>query len=476
MRVSEKAIKGTSRLLSQIEADRLCRYLVVLAIDPDDNGDALIASIDNRPRVERCIVIENPPKREGEPFKLCNVWSRMANKAWEAGTDWVVLLRDDIEIDTTYHYKETYCTFLDIETILDCPPWFGRPYWNDLKFPGFPSFPVVGCQHYEIFGALIPPNRANEFVNQDLDPYLQSLYLKFQAGLPMKATLINMCGGDETDEARYHRVPAEGWRDWVLEDVQPIKHFLITQQVMLGPEIFTLDVVVPTYRLNFEYLRGICLLSVPSGFRTSFIIVVDNPELLVQTGSKSVSDMLTPDEAAPHLERRLFEAAEQTNNIRVRCNAKNGGASYSRNHGIDESSAEFVLFHDDDVVPVDDLLHAYYKAICNLEEDEAGLVGLVPFPHSERRPMKYASILMSYLTFMFEIANNKIYLNPAWGVTANILLRRTLVRFDIHYAKTGGGEDVDYCLRVSQETGMLKACPSAVVHHNFWPGSPIYLS
>jgi cellulose synthase/poly-beta-1,6-N-acetylglucosamine synthase-like glycosyltransferase len=44
----------------------------------------------------------------------------------------------------------------------------------------------------------------------------------------------------------------------------------------------------------------------------------------------------------------------------MQCNAKNLGASGSRNLGLDESAAEYVLFLDDDVVPDPDLLAQYY--------------------------------------------------------------------------------------------------------------------
>jgi hypothetical protein len=85
---------------------------------------------------------------------------------------------------------------------------------------------------------------------------------------------------------------------------------------------------------------------------------------------------------------------------------------------------------------------------------------------------------MSYLTFMFEIAERDLYANPAWGVTANILFRRTHIRFDLAYAKTGGGEDVDYALRVTEACGggRLLAVPEARVTHPFWPGSALTLS
>jgi len=481
MRVSDQAIKDVDRLLSQIEYDSLCRYMVVVAIDGDNNGDDLVTSIKSRGRVESCIVLSNPPLNSSEPFMICNVWDRMAKAAWEDGADWVVLLGDDIEVLTPYHYRETYRTFLDIRQNMklkqECP-YFGCPYWNDFKFPGFPSFPVVGRQHYEIFGALIPSDRAGNFINQDLDPYLQRLYLKFGAAPPMNTSLKNTCGGDETGAARYNRVPANGWRDFVLEDVQPIKSFLLSNQVSPCNDIFLLDVVVPSYRLSFDHLSEICSMNVPSGLRTTFIIIVDNPELLVNNEASLLEDDLTPNEAARRLELHLVEAANEAGhhkNIRVRCNAENGGASFSRNRGLNDYL--FVLFLDDDIIPSKDLLLCYDREVRNLQEDEVGLVGLFRFPRPRDISMKQAAVLMSYLTFMFEIAMNDMYKHPAWGVTANILFRRTKVRFDTRYAKTGGGEDVDYCLRVIEETGMkLKTAPSATVYHDFWPGDVPTLS
>ena len=74
---------------------------------------------------------------------------------------------------------------------------------------------------------------------------------------------------------------------------------------------------------------------------------------------------------------------------------------------------------------------------------------------------------------IFEIAGNNMYSEPAWGVTANILFKTFPgMSFDTRYAKTGGGEDVDFALRTSQENGnlKLKCCPSAQVTHLFWSG------
>ena len=234
---------------------------------------------------------------------------------------------------------------------------------------------------------------------------------------------------------------------------------------------------MPSFRVQLDYLQSICFLKVPNQIRTNFIIIIDNKEALLRvardlskcTGSISVS------KAEGILERYLSRAG---NTIRVRCNEFNIGASASRNRGLDESAAEFVLNLDDDLVPDSDLLEQYGSKLIEIDEKVVGLVGLVRFPRAPDIPLRHAAVLMSYLTFMFEIAERDDMYSPAWGVTANILFRRTNIRFDLIYSKTGGGEDVDYALRVAKASGggTFLSVPEARVVHPFWPGSVLTLA
>lgn len=480
-----EALQRVSSVLDQVDADELCQYMVVVALDDDEfdthHAKVFIQALQERPRIHQLIILRNDPRNPNQPVPICRIWHDMAVKAYENGASWVVLLGDDIDLQCSFHYRAIYRAFLDIQhtvTKCDTMPYFGCPWFDDQTFPGFPTFPAVGRAHFDIFGGLMPKHR--EFVNQDLDPYLQQLYLKFGAAPRMThAKLVNGDGGSDTKPARYKRVPALQWRDWVAEDRQVIHDYLTQQEIGVETKLL-LDVVVPTYRIGVEYLERICRLAVPDTMRTTFIIVVDNPDkLLTATGQDDV------DEAAQILEKRLELASfnhetQSTNNIRVRCNHVNSGASASRNRGLDESAADFVLFLDDDVIPNHDLLQQYNDSLDELKLQEQGsdrnilgLVGLVRFPRHPQMSWKHAAVLMSYLTFMFEIAENPIYKDPAWGVTANILIRRVRnLRFDTCYAKTGGGEDVDFCLRIAAEHGgRLRSAPAACVVHEFWPGS-----
>lgn len=480
---SNEKVASVERLLGQIEQDRLCRYIIVLGIDYDELGNEsqeLIQRLKKRADISNQLldvhIVINAPTTSGEPFPLCAIWNDLAVEAWNNGADWVVLLGDDIQIQCQFHYRAVYRSFLEIASRLNVAFGFGCPWLNDVTFPGFPTFPCVGKTHFDIFGRLIPEHRQSIFVNQDLDPYLQSLYLKFMAApCVSEAKLSNGTGGNaDCSRARYKRVEAVGWRDFVHQDVD-----LIRCHVPEGTkEAILLDVIVPSFRIRLDYLDSICSLKVPEYMFAHFILIIDNPDLLRQRATEIVDSNETF--SLHQAERILEEHLSRFDNIvRVRCNAVNRGASASRNRGLDETAGEFFLNLDDDLRPDPDLLKQYGdKLLEHVISDSSvvGLIGLVHFPRDQKLPLQHAAVLMSYLTFMFEIARSNLYEHPAWGVTANILFRRTSVRFDVAYAKTGGGEDVDFCLHVAGENGKLLKVPEARVVHPFWSDSVLTLS
>ena len=150
LRMGTRARLSIEWMLSALEEDSLCSYLVVLAVDHDEcECDELSLLLDvlrkhggRQARPVRVIVNEEPVNEE-KPFAICKVWDRMAKLAWTSGADWVMLLGDDIEIHSAYHYRCIYRAFLDIQEKIHCPFGFGCPWWNDLSFPGFPTFPIV---------------------------------------------------------------------------------------------------------------------------------------------------------------------------------------------------------------------------------------------------------------------------------------------------------------------------------------------
>ena len=61
----------------------------------------------------------------------------------------------------------------------------------------------------------------------------------------------------------------------------------------------------------------------------------------------------------------------------------------------------------------------------------------------------------------------------AWGVTANLCLRRSALgtlRFSPAFPKGGGGEDIDLCLRMHEDDGEpFISVDDAIVDHPWWP-------
>jgi hypothetical protein len=85
------------------------------------------------------------------------------------------------------------------------------------------------------------------------------------------------------------------------------------------------------------------------------------------------------------------------------------------------------------------------------------------------------ALVASGMTFFYDVARRMRH--PSWGVTANlcvVLRTNNTVWFSSVYPKTGGGEDVDFCLRLKallphcDRASAIVAVPDAVVLHPFW--------
>ena len=92
-----------------------------------------------------------------------------------------------------------------------------------------------------------------------------------------------------------------------------------------------------------------------------------------------------------------------------------------------------------------------------------GFAGTILFPRPP--PTQFtAAVEMSFLNFWFGIAG-KLDRVP-WCTTANLAVRRTRHRFKDLFPKTGGGEDVHFCLQF--EKWPMRPVPQAVVTHPWW--------
>lgn len=211
----------------------------------------------------------------------------------------------------------------------------------------------------------------------------------------------------------------------------------------------SIDVVIPSFRLIEHYLVPILRLERPSGARVRFYLLSDNPEVAV---APAIAEMVNGKD------------------VFLEVNPQNMGAAYTRNRGIDSGDGDWVLFLDDDITVPPDLLSVYARAA---EQDPGamGFIGLVRLP-PPGKPFSDA-ILASGSMDIFTIAQHRK--DFAWGATANFMVRRSAIgdiRFSEVYPKSGGGEDVDFFLKIraANDYRNYRTLPEAAVNHPWWKG------
>lgn len=212
---------------------------------------------------------------------------------------------------------------------------------------------------------------------------------------------------------------------------------------MADIEQIAIDIVIPSIRLDTKGLLEMLYMKVPPGVDLCYYIISDNQ----------------------NLQSEEFE--HNGSPVRVIVNAENLGASLSRNVGLDAGTGQYVLFIDDDVVIQPDILYSYLAAIKE-EPDASGYVGPTMFPdpvNSFTRGVQVSDML----TFFVLPSTCR---HMSWGTTSNLMVRRNAmkdIRFSKAFPKHGGGEDIDFCLRVVTSSGKwFRTVPDAQVHHPWW--------
>lgn len=225
----------------------------------------------------------------------------------------------------------------------------------------------------------------------------------------------------------------------------------------------SIDVVIPSFRLQENYILPLLDLKIPVNTSINFFLIVDNPALSIPESIQA----LTINQPALTTGQAGFPAGRQ---ISIIINQQNLGVSQTRNKGIEAGTGDWILFLDDDIEADDDLLVNYTNAI-EQDADEIGFIGYVQFPEANQPFTK--AVIASGSMDIFSVALRKEFF--AWGATANIMLKRSAVgsvRFSTKFPKKGGGEDVDFFLNVRKENGDkdFKTLREAKVKHPWWRG------
>ena len=207
----------------------------------------------------------------------------------------------------------------------------------------------------------------------------------------------------------------------------------------------SIDIVIPSFRLNEKYLLPILQLQKPVGFDINFYLISDNPAIAVPSA---------------------IDALKNREDLHIIINEKNLGFSVTRNKGIDAGQGDWILLLDDDITPDPDLLHAYARAILS-HPDALGFVGVTNFPPVVNEVTKALEINGVSTHFQMALREKELY----WSATANIMLNRALLgksRFSLILTKST--EDMELLFRNAFENDLKKytAVPDAVVTHPWW--------
>lgn len=430
-------------------------------------------------------IIEISPE---EPAKICSIWRTLAVEAMKDKCKYFILFGDDVDVqcenDEMTWPESIHRIFTDSG---NDTPFFGCVALNDVSSPGFPTFPVVTDIHMNIFDNVVVPE---EFINQGGDPYIFALYRRFGAArFASDIKMTNDVGGvqlledDSYCPPRYERRHIFWQGDILQSGVEQVSSWISDEGTEYPQKAnikssFVLDIIVPSYRVCMDFVEPIVNLKAPNNCSVMTIVIVDDPDADIRRL------------------RELERSDALLGKLRVRKNLTNQGASISRNVGLEETSADWVLFLDDDVVPGENLLHHYMQSVEENGLAYDGFVGVTELPSDRQNGVFGTAVHLSGVSFFWTRAAESG--TTPWGITANLLFNRSGschnlqhppigganerghnvdLRFDSAFIKTGGGEDIDFCLRLGKNTLQgtdtlyaMKCVPEAKCRHPWWHG------
>lgn len=298
---------------------------------------------------------------------------------------------------------------------------------------------VLHCHHLKIFPDLLPqPFHDSSVAAEDAFAFLRTLYSRFDI-----ADTLLMASSRRSLHGPIRTIRYKG-------EILSRCLLILSNALMSRPPLKSVDVMVPTFRIPERVLQSITSLraSIPTIVR--FWIIVDNPEEHLK-----VLALLA-----------LLDGVHQEGNyiVTIICHRKNLGAARARNTGLSWSDADWVLMLDDDVEPHPRLLDAYIAATIR-NPDARVLTGVInfPIPHT----ISHHALVASGLLYFFSASKDIPHM--PWPVTANTCVRarnNANFLFIDYFPKGGGGEDIDFGLRIkgNDPTSIVSVGEAQVSH------------
>lgn len=134
-----------------------------------------------------------------------------------------------------------------------------------------------------------------------------------------------------------------------------------------------------------------------------------------------------------------------------------------RNHGVEISKYELVLFLDSDCNPVPEILNLHEE--CYTENSVGAAAGPLEFVGDDNRFWKCVRLTPYLICFKMPYWGETV----PWGATANFSVRKSVYLevggFSEAFPNKPGGEDVDLGLLITEAGYKIKTAPKAVVYH-----------
>jgi glycosyltransferase involved in cell wall biosynthesis len=206
----------------------------------------------------------------------------------------------------------------------------------------------------------------------------------------------------------------------------------------------SIDVVIPSFRLDEEILLNIFDLPKPESFIVNYYLVADNPKMDIPDKIKQLA------------------IGQEINLIQ---NEVNLGFSRTRNNGIKLGNGKWLLLLDDDIVPSERLLLAYADAISK-NPNAIGFAGVTSFPE----PYDMTTLAMEINGNTGHSKAAKTHKELMWVPTTNIVLNRDKMDPSLFSeALKKGGEDIEFLVRNAlMNDEKYISVPDAVVEHPWW--------
>jgi len=386
--------------------------------------------------------------------------------------NYLVVLRDDVKFKSKGWVEATINEFDNVAQETGNPLGFACLALLDENFPGFPSLPVVHKSLIDMFGGSLFPAylsynlllegpteaKADPISDDSPEAFLFECFFRFRS-----ARIVH--------GVRTTRIPKKRTQKDALLRSRLLSRFLKPALEMLSKfsinkaPFGALDVVTPSFRAATDVLERILSLPSPDDCVVRFNLICDNPE------SKEAV--------------QTFQELEKKNEfncaVRIRMNPVNVGPGGTRNHGLAESCADYLVFLDDDVLVEPNILKEYWS-LAKANPMCAGFIGrtVLPPPATPRQfAIKFAGI-----AYFWDIASQTTRDLP-WGITANLCVKREPDIFfygNEVFTRGGGGEDVDFCMRLDtlyrgrdEKSRSFAPAPSALVQHPYWNSGQCFL-